>query len=122
MAANEIRLAVEEDLANLSGQADPIELWIYKAGATGAPDSDPSFASCPTECIRFTWSGSSFGSMSGGSTSPDACGANVDAVGVYVSIQHSFISQLFRTNEMVEESTVMRLEPLAFNVCPAGST
>ena len=35
------------------------ELWVYKADASGTPGS-PSFASCATACVHFTWSDGKF--------------------------------------------------------------
>ncbi len=110
--ANEIRDAVATDLSALQAWAEPSELWVYKAVSNG----EPAGGTCGADCMRFTWTGSGFSSASGSWPSPDACGANIDRVGVRIFVQHDSLTGV-APSRSVRQTTVMRLEPKPFGVC-----
>lgn len=74
--------------------------WVYRADTAGFPGTTTSMpASCPANCIRFLWNRAtaSFG-YAGGSwdfRTIDACVNAADSVGVYLKIDHHFITGLF---------------------------
>jgi Flp pilus assembly protein TadG len=113
--ATDAASAVATALSSLPANA-PEELWVYKANASGMPDSG-NFTSC-TACYKYTWNSStrSWTAVSGNSwasSSQVACGgANSDAVGVYVRITHRYVTKLFGSTKTLTDRTVMRLEPV----------
>lgn len=128
-SADKVRDAVVTDLLNLDGGGTPVEMWIYDANAAGDYSGDPTFTTCGADCIRYTgWNGSTFTARSGtwqgasGEGNPDACGATIDSVGVYVKVEHDFFTGFLADKRMVAETAVMRFEPKQDSSCPAGST
>jgi hypothetical protein len=117
--AQQAVLAVEQNLKGALPFATPEELWIYRVPASstddsGFPEGQTSFV-CGTNCIKYTWNGTSF-SLSSGSwpaASQVACGAatGFDAVGVYLKVRHNFVTNFFGSSKQIAEHTVMRLEP-----------
>lgn len=118
-----VREAVETSLDAMSGNAVPLELWIYKAGTNGKPEGYSSFSGCqPTLCHRYTWNGTQFVAQSGYSwpaTAQDACAGGADEIGVYVKVRHQFVSGMFGDSRVLTDHTVMRLEPIPV-VTPCG--
>lgn len=106
-----VRLTVEESLGGIRGNVRPLELWIYEADADGRPTSSGGFASCPGSCVRYTWDGTRFASATGSWTDPVACGSTFDRIGVYVRVEHRFLTPLLGASKEVDEHTVMRFEP-----------
>ena len=53
----------------------------------------------------------------GGWAAPDACGAAVDSIGVFVQVQHEYLADMFGSTRTVTGHTVMRLEPLPTDQC-----
>jgi Flp pilus assembly protein TadG len=104
---------------------EPVEMWIYRANASGYPESG-GFSACTTNCIKYTWQPSSrtfnTASPSGGgwpSTSQNACNqANWDSVGVYVKLNHRFLTRLFGVSISLADHAVFRLEPAPTQLCP----
>jgi hypothetical protein len=96
-------------------------LWVYKATAAGAPTGG-SFASCNTDCFRYTWdiATKTFVVQGGSWSNPDACGNLLDNIGVYLRVDHTLVSGFFMPNRIVEEHTVTRLEPIPADQFPAG--
>ena len=50
-------------------------------------------------------------------TNPDACGVDVDSIGVFVETEHEHITNFFGATRRVIAHTVMRLEPLPTDGC-----
>jgi hypothetical protein len=118
-----VRQAVESSLGALSGNAEPMELWVYKAGSNGFPEGFSSFSGCPaTSCWKFTWDGDEFVAQPGygwPATSQDACAGGADELGVYVKVRHNFVSGMLGESRVLTDKTVMRLEPIPA-VTPCG--
>jgi Flp pilus assembly protein TadG len=104
---------------------EPVEMWVYRATATGFPDSG-NFTSCTTNCIKYTWVPATrtfdTANPSGGGWSyltQNACNqAAWDSVGVYVKLNHKFITKLFGVSITVADHAVFRLEPAPTALCP----
>jgi Flp pilus assembly protein TadG len=91
------------------------ELWVYKARADGMPDSG-GFASCTT-CVKFTWdqTGQKFVRKPGTDWDPatqNACAGTSDAVGIYLKVDHQFITAFIAPSRELTDHTVMNLEPV----------
>ncbi len=100
----------------------PKELWIYKANSSGYPGSSSSFSSCSTDCIRYTYStGSrSFVSSGGGgwaAASQQVCTQPYDEIGVYVKLDHQFVTKFFGASVTLSDHAVFRFEPVASSAC-----
>lgn len=96
------------------------EMWIYKAGTDGKPDSG-SFSGCSV-CVRYTWDKASSSFVKAGgdwpSSSQNACAGESDTVGVYLKVDHSFLSGYFGPTVTITDHTVMKLEPVpSFQGC-----
>ena len=107
--ADQARLAVEQNLKGALPFATPQELWIYRV--------------CGTNCIKYTWNGSSFANATGTwpAASMQVCGlpSTFDSVGVYLKVQHNFVTNFFGASKQIAEHTVMRLEPQTADTCAA---
>jgi Flp pilus assembly protein TadG len=107
------------------GGNEPLEMWVYKADANGYPDSG-NFTSCTTHCIKYTWLTSTHlfdtANPSGGgwpANTQNACNsATWDSVGVYVKINHRFLTRLFGASITLGDHAVFRLEPAPTQLCP----
>jgi hypothetical protein len=99
----------------------PKELWVYKANSQGYPGSGTSFSSCSASCIKYTYdSGSkSFGSASGSwpASSHQVCTQPYDEIGVYVKLDHHFVTGLFGSSVTLTDHAVFRFEPVASSAC-----
>lgn len=104
----------------------PQEIWIFKANAQGYPgaDGNTSFTTCATNCIQYNWDPATrafnTGSPGGGgwdATSHQICALPYDQVGVYVNIDHRYITQLFGNTKTLTDHSVFRFEPKAATVC-----
>lgn len=106
--------ALERDLRSLNN-AEPIEAWVFRANSA----SPPSSCSSSTRCWRMTWNTTtdSFNTPTGGWSDPVACGSNLDDIGVMVRVRHDFYTRVFGTSRIVSQRTVMRLEPIASDIC-----
>lgn len=125
IAATNIAAATAADLKVLRN-AEPVGMVIYKvnpSSSNGAPyggfPSQGMTGGCSTDCIRYRWDpgSASMEYVSGSWTNPDACGVQVDSIGVYVEVRHDFITRAFRSTSTVGGHTVMRLEPLPTDQC-----
>jgi Flp pilus assembly protein TadG len=104
---------------------EPVEMWIYRANGAGYPESG-GFSSCTTHCIKYTWVPGSqtfnTASPTGGGwayTTQQACNAaNWDSVGVYVKLNHRFLTRLFGATINLADHAVFRLEPAPTQLCP----
>lgn len=121
---SEIKAEVEGDLEALSGRGTPVQMWIYKATASGDPTGG---LSCTANCLRYTWNPTTevFDYEPGTShvwSTVDACitsgNPTLDEVGVMVEVAHRLLSGAFGTGQRtVRERTVLRLEPLPTSQC-----
>ena len=125
--------ATQTDFASAAAQAAssavstlpsgvPQELWIYKANAQGYPGGGSSFSSCGSDCIRYTYNtgSESFVPSGGGgwdASSHQVCTQPFDEVGVYVKLDHQFVTQLFGAGVTLTDHAVFRFEPVASATC-----
>jgi Flp pilus assembly protein TadG len=110
-AANEV--ASTGGAMNLN---DVQQMWVYKASATGLPDSG-SFVSCSV-CVKFGWNTStrSFVATSDNwpAISQYACSAppGPDRIGVYLQLKHNAFTKLVFTSVNIADHSVLTLEPM----------
>jgi Flp pilus assembly protein TadG len=102
----------------------PVEMYVYKANSNGYPGSATDFSTCSTNCISYQWQSSTktFNTVSpGGSGWPAAsqqvCTEPFDEVGIYVKINHSFITNMFGATMTLTDHAVFRLEPTSLAAC-----
>ena len=123
--ADQIAAAVTADLTALS-HATPLGMTVYKVDPTstsGAPvggfPGDNMTGGCSSNCFKYTWNAgqNKLVYSSGGWSTPDACGATVDSIGVFVQTSHEYVSDMFGSTRTVTGHTVMRLEPLPTDQC-----
>jgi len=103
---------------------EPQQMWVYKANANGYPGSETSFSSCDVNCIKYVWQSSSksfnTASPQGNgwpATSQQVCVEPFDEVGIYVQIQHNFITKMFGASVSLSDHSVYRLEPTSLASC-----
>ncbi len=100
---------------------EPQELWIYKANGAGYPGSGTSFSSCSSSCIKYTWSSGARaftgGSGSWAATSHQVCKQPYDEIGVYVKLDHPYVTKLFGSSMTLTDHAVFRFEPVASSAC-----
>jgi hypothetical protein len=103
---------------------DPQELWIYKANADGFPGTTRNFSSCTSSCIKYKWDSSrqafdTSAPQGGGwsASSHQVCREPFDEIGVYVKVDHPFVTKFFGTNVTIEDHSVFRFEPVPTSVC-----
>ena len=96
------------------------QLWIYKANADGDPvdGGGSAYTSCNT-CAVFTWDVATdqFIRQPGPDWNPmtqNACvgDSGHDAVGVYLKVNHDFVTGFFGQRITLKDHTVMNLEPV----------
>ena len=121
--ANDVADAVKKSL-NAVPTNGYQELWIYKANASGKPDSG-NFTSCTT-CVRFTWNDTtkSWTTVQNawpatGSGSQYACAGTPgpDTLGVYLKVRHDMLMGLFGSTKMLTDYSVADLEPRPASSC-----
>jgi hypothetical protein len=100
----------------------PQELWVYKANSSGYPGSGTSFSSCGTSCIRYSYSAAAkaFVPSGGGgwaASSHQVCTQPYDEIGVYIKLQHPFVTKLFGAGVTLTDHAVFRFEPVASSAC-----
>jgi hypothetical protein len=100
---------------------EPQELWVYKANNAGYPGNGTSFSSCSTNCIKYTWSQGakafSGGSGSWSMSTNQVCTMPYDQIGVYVKVNHPYVTKLFGSNITLTDHAVFRFEPVASTAC-----
>jgi len=104
---------------------EPQEMWIYRANSQGLPESG-GFSSCTTHCISYPWNKNtkSFDTtLPGGSGWPssqqNACNqSSWDSVGVYIRLNHKYMTRLFGSTITLTDHAVFRLEPAPTQLCP----
>lgn len=125
-AIGEIVAATEADLKAMNN-ATPIGMAIYKVNPS-ASDGSPAggfpgpglVGGCSSNCIKFTWNGNKMVRQSAAQQwpMPQRCAlANVDSIGVYVEVEHKFITGMFGNRKSLVGHTVMRLEPVPSQSC-----
>lgn len=128
-AADQIADTVSADLVGLTS-AEPVGMLIYRVDKTssegapigGFPTDDGISTGCTTDCFRYEWDGTKMDWTSGGWANPDACGMELDSIGVYVKAKHNYITGMIGDHVYVDGETVMRLEPLPSDQCSGAST
>ncbi|MFM7064901.1 MAG: TadE/TadG family type IV pilus assembly protein [Actinomycetes bacterium] len=122
-ATDAVAAAVAADLAGLGG-ATPVGIAVYRVDPLstsglpvgGAPGAG-LLGGCTDRCVRYRWTGSALEYANGSWSDPDACGTSVDSIGVYVQVDHRYVTGLLGSTRTVTGATVMRLEPLATDQC-----
>jgi TadE-like protein len=107
---------------------EPVEMWIYRANDKGYPGADglTGFSTCTTKCIKYNWLSATrafdTANPAGGGwpyTQQNACNQNNwDSVGVYIKLNHKFLTRLFGANITLSDHAVFRLEPAPTQLCP----
>lgn len=129
-AADQIADTVSADLVGLTS-AEPVGMLIYRVDKTsnqgapvgGFPTNNDITTGCTTDCIRYEWDGDKMSHISGSSwPDPDACGTELDSIGVYVMSKHDYITGMIGDHVYVDGETVMRLEPLPSDQCSGDTT
>jgi Flp pilus assembly protein TadG len=101
------------------------QVWVYRTTTTGAtaglPDSG-SYAGGCTTCVKFSWNGTALvptGATTWTAASQNACSGDParDALGVYIQYKHSSGLGFFFNNQIINESTVMWVEPVTTAIC-----
>jgi Flp pilus assembly protein TadG len=96
------------------------QLWVYKADGNGNPvdGGGSAFTSCNT-CAVYTWDTvtSKFVRQAGPDWNPsthNACvgDASHDAVGIYLKVNHDFVTGFFGQRIKLVDHAVMNLEPV----------
>jgi Flp pilus assembly protein TadG len=99
------------------------QLWIYKADAAGDPidGGGSAYTSCNT-CAVFTWdiATNQFVRQPGSDWDPmtqNACvgDAQHDAVGIYLKVNHDFVTGFFGRQITLKDHAVMNLEPVTLS-------
>ncbi len=131
------RVTMVDDVAQAVAAASTVlpaesidELWVYQAGDDGFPVGTGSFDTCPSRCVRMTWSRATgrFVPVSGTQWPPlsiNACvgDAHAMSVGVLLRVRHRMLfssvlgSSAIRT---ITDRTVMKFEPLPVRSCGLG--
>lgn len=106
---------------------EPVEMWVYKANAEGYPgaDGNTSFSNCDSNCIKYDWvqgtrSFNTASPLGGGwpASSHHACDQNNwDSVGVFVKLNHKYLTKLFGASITLTDHAVFRLEPAPTQLC-----
>jgi hypothetical protein len=106
--------AVARSVASLRDGAVK-ELWIYKARTDGKPQSG-GFSSCSSNCIKFSYDDDTekFVTPTGSwpASSQDACAGTAHSVGIYLKVNHAYLSGIFPGTLTLTDHTVMVFEPI----------
>jgi hypothetical protein len=128
-AADQIADTVSADLIGLTS-AEPVGMLIYRVDKTstegapigGFPTGDGITTGCTSSCFRYEWTNGKMTYESGGWSNPDACGMELDSIGVYVKAKHNYITGMIGDHVFVDGHTAMRLEPLPSDQCSGDTT
>lgn len=103
---------------------EPVAMYVYKANANGYPGTASDFSTCTTNCIKYNWlpASRSFDTanpLGGGwpASSQNVCNQPFDSLGIYVKIQHNFITNLFGATVTLDDHAVFVLEPTSLASC-----
>ncbi len=126
-----VQLAADAVARSASGLPDGALRYVlvYEANDDGYPGSGttmPDSCAGVSRCVMLTWDeaagGFTYASGSWASATVNACFPNdVDAVGVQVVADHSFLSGLIGTSMTMSDHAVMNFEPLPPGKCAEGS-
>ena len=119
-AADQVMGAVSQDLSARTGFDTPIQMLVYKADANGDPTrlaEQLHGRLLPLHVDRQAASSTTRPAHTRGRTRRPACRAPIDTIGVYVQMQHNYITNTFGSSQTISEHTVSRLEPLPANQC-----
>jgi hypothetical protein len=107
----------------LTGQAmnfnDVQQLWVYKASATGLPDSG-SFVSCSV-CVKFRWdtgtkafipTSDNWAASTQNACSSVSVGGPPDRIGVYLQLKHNAFTKFVFSSVNIAEASILTLEPM----------
>ena len=115
--------AVNAALSTMPKDA-PKELWIYKANSKGYPGTGTDFSTCGSNCIKYTWNPSArafnaANPQGGGwpASSHQVCHEPFDEIGVYVKVDHRFVTKMFGAGITLTDHSVFRFEPVPTSVC-----
>lgn len=102
----------------------PQEVWIYAANSQGYPGTGSGFSACGTKCIRYTWNSATkdwnYSTPTGSgwdATTHQVCAEPFDEIGIYVKINHDFLTKLFGASLTLDDHSVFRFEPTPSAVC-----
>jgi hypothetical protein len=103
---------------------EPVEMWVYKANTNGYPGNETGFTSCDVNCTKYVWlpATKTFDTANPqGNGWPAAnqqvCTEPFDELGIFVKINHSFITNLFGATVALTDHAVFRLEPTSLASC-----
>lgn len=113
-------------------------IMIYKANNVGFPGGTnnttmPTKAQCGTSpygsCVTYIWDqtqnagtgGFVYSSGAWNSSQINACLPTPDDVGVYMRVNHPYLTKMFGATITISDRAVMRFEPLPANACAAGA-
>jgi hypothetical protein len=112
-------------------------ILVYKANDLGFPGANgvstmPTKAACGTtvaNCVAFIWDqtansgagGLVYSSGAWNSSQINACLPTPDQMGVFMSVNHPYITRLFGATLTVSDRAVMRFQPLPPNGCAANA-
>jgi Flp pilus assembly protein TadG len=95
----------------------PKTLWIYEANNNGfpLPSTQTSMGTCSTNCFRYTWNSTSkswtYVAGSWAVSAQQVCTPPLDQVGIWVKIDHAFVTGLFGATLNLDDHAVFRFEP-----------
>lgn len=123
IAVDKMAATVSADLIGLTS-ATPVGMTVYEvnpASTSGEPyggfPGDNLAGGCTTSCFRYTWQNDTMTYVSGSWPDPDACGTELDSIGVFLQVDHEYISGVVGDQVYIDGHTVMRLEPLPSDQC-----
>jgi hypothetical protein len=103
-------------------------ILVYKANADGYPGTGttmPSSCAGVTSCVMFKWNETAgafrYASGSWASKTVNACAGQADSVGVYLKIEHHFLTGLFPATVGLDDRAVGMFEPLPPDNCKSTS-
>ncbi len=112
-------------------------IMVFKANNKGFPGATnnttmPTKAQCGTSpyvnCVTYVWDpaqnggagGFVYSSGSWNSKTINACLPTPDQVGVFMKVNHPYMTKMFGATISLSDRAVMRFEPLAANACAAN--
>ena len=106
-------------------------IMVYKANASGYPGtatSMPAVSACTTDCVAYRWYPSvgrfRYSQGSWDSRTINGCASSaapLDAVGVQIVVQHSFLTGIFGSSMQLSDHAVVSFEPLSNSICAPGA-
>ncbi len=119
-AANAVASVLKGDVPADS----PIEVWIYKANVNGYPGAGTDFSSCGISCISYQWdvATQTFKTSTPGgggwlASTHNVCSEPFDQIGVFVRINHKYMTTFFGSSVVLTDHSVFRFEPVPSATC-----